>query len=67
MYPVGHARNTTADLRAYLDVKWRLLGGLAAPGADLAARFGGLGARSAAEVAALNAFEVAERRDFEDA
>ena len=44
-----------------------LMGGLAAPGADLAARFGGLGARSAAEVAALNAFEVAERRDFEDA
>ncbi len=29
MFPAGHARNTTADLRAILDTKFRNLGGLA--------------------------------------
>jgi 2-methylcitrate dehydratase len=29
MYPAGHARNTTADLRGILDAKFRLLGRLA--------------------------------------
>jgi 2-methylcitrate dehydratase len=29
MYPSGHARNTTADLRGILDAKFRLLGRLA--------------------------------------
>jgi 2-methylcitrate dehydratase len=35
MYPGGHARNTTADLKAILDYKFRLLGKLAVDPAEL--------------------------------
>jgi 2-methylcitrate dehydratase len=31
MYPAGHARNTTADLRGILAHKWRMLGAIAHP------------------------------------
>jgi 2-methylcitrate dehydratase len=31
MYPAGHARNTTADLRGILAHKWRMLGSIARP------------------------------------
>lgn len=109
MYPAGHARNTTTDLRGILAHKFSLLGGepqlcaprgretyphhvvefswfaachlmwmrsarralagLAAKGKadDLVKRFSNLQQKSAAEVAQMNNFTIAERTDFNDA
>lgn len=54
MYPVGHARNTTADLNAYLDAKWKLLGGMAVEDTSaLLSKLSDLGSKSAEDVKAL--------------
>ena len=65
MYPAGHARNTTADLRGILRHKFALLGSLASrdPG-SLIERFDRLEARSAREISDLYDFEILQRDDF---
>jgi 2-methylcitrate dehydratase len=66
MYPAGHARNTTADLRGILNHKWTLLGALAVekPGA-LIKRLSGMERKSAREVGELYDFEIVQRGRFE--
>jgi 2-methylcitrate dehydratase len=65
MYPAGHARNETADLRDILDHKFRLLGGLAVRDVDEAlAMVGGLAEKSAGEVEGMYDFDIVERNDF---
>jgi 2-methylcitrate dehydratase len=66
MYPAGHARNTTADLKGILAHKWELLGALATarPG-DLIRRLERLEKKSAKEVAGLYEFEILEGGKFE--
>jgi 2-methylcitrate dehydratase len=59
MYPAGHARNTTADLRDILEAKFRLLGGLAAEDVDAqVARFSNVGSKSADEVNEMHDFPL---------
>jgi 2-methylcitrate dehydratase len=54
MYPAGHARNTTADLRDILDHKFRLLGAIAVDDVEGAiGKLTGLGSKSVAEVGEL--------------
>lgn len=59
MYPGGHARNTTADLRSILESKFDRLGRLATdnPG-SLVDRFDRLEHKSAADIAKINDFEI---------
>ncbi|MFO0872699.1 MAG: MmgE/PrpD family protein [Phycisphaerales bacterium] len=66
MYPAGHARNTTANLRDILETKFRLLGAIASddPRA-IADRLAGLARKSAAEIASLYDFEIVRRGKFE--
>ncbi|MFN7021313.1 MAG: MmgE/PrpD family protein [Phycisphaerales bacterium] len=71
MYPSGHARNTTADLKGILTHKWTKLGELAvgdggpAAARSLTARYSGMSRKSAAEVADLNDFVLTVRGRFE--
>lgn len=66
MYPAGHARNTTADLKDILNHKWKLLGSLAVKDpAALIQRLDRLEAKSAAEIGALYDFEIQSRGRFE--
>ncbi len=71
MYPAGHARNTTADLKGILGHKWTRLAELAVAGADTSAakaltkRYSGIAARSARDIAALNDFTLHIRGRFE--
>lgn len=69
MYPAGHARNTSADLRDILAHKFRLLGGLSVPEAQssegLIGRLESLPTMSAAEVAGLCDFEIGSRPGYE--
>jgi 2-methylcitrate dehydratase len=66
MFPTGHARNTTADLRALLNHKFMLLGALASDDpAALVKRFADLHKKSAAQIASLYDFEIAYRGKFE--
>ncbi len=66
MYPAGHARNTTADLKTLLTHKWRMLAGLAARNPDaLVERLSALETRSAGEVASLFDFEIQSRPGYE--
>lgn len=66
MYPAGHARNTTADLRGLLEHKWRMLGSLAVRDPDaLIRRFASLENKSAGEVASLCDFEIQARPGYE--
>ncbi|MEL6396036.1 MAG: MmgE/PrpD family protein [Planctomycetota bacterium] len=59
MYPAGHARNTTADLNALLDNKWKTLGALASDDpASLVARFDGLAEKSAEQIASIHDFPL---------
>ncbi|MEM7755772.1 MAG: hypothetical protein AAF297_09075 [Planctomycetota bacterium] len=59
MYPAGHARNTTADLDALLANKWKRLGALASAEPEaLVSRFAELASKSAADIAAINDFEI---------
>ncbi len=54
MYPAGHARNATADLRDILDHKFRLLGAIAVDDVDAAlAKLTPLADKSAADIAGL--------------
>lgn len=70
MYPAGHARNTSADLKAILNHKFRLLGTLgvgdAAAGA-LVAKLSGMERKSAADVADLYNVPIREGTNFVDA
>ncbi len=69
MFPAGHAKNTTADLKDILDHKFRVLGALALrDGADVdafVAKLRRLGEMSADELAALHDFPLAERPGFD--
>lgn len=71
MYPSGHARNTTADLKGILGHKWTRLAELAvAPGDDagakaLTSRYSQIGRKSDAEIAAINNFALHVRGKFE--
>ncbi len=68
MYPAGHARNTTHDLRDILGHKFRLMGALANTGTDaqtLVKRFTDFGTKSADEVAHVHDFTIAVRDDYE--
>jgi len=62
MYPTGHARNTTADLDALLEHKFRLLASLGVADVDgLYQRFTNVAAKSAEEIADLYDFEILSR------
>lgn len=71
MYPSGHARNTTADLKGILAHKWTRLAELAvAPGDDTGAkaltkRYSVIARKSAAEIAAINDFSLHVRGKFD--
>lgn len=69
MYPGGHARNTTADLKGILGRKFAMHGGLGVPdGGDvhaLVTRLESLGQMSADEVSGLYDFEIAVRPGYE--
>lgn len=69
MYPAGHARNTTADLRDILAHKFNLLGGLSvadgASVAELVARIEALPTLTAAGVMDLYDFELGSRPGYE--
>ncbi|MEX0677641.1 MAG: MmgE/PrpD family protein [Pirellulales bacterium] len=59
MYPEGHARNTSGNLPALLEHKFRVLAGLGVSDVDaLYRRFTGLAKKSAAEIAELYDFEI---------
>jgi 2-methylcitrate dehydratase len=66
MYPTGHARNTTADLKGLLAHKFAALGGLASdkPG-PIIAKLSDVGRKSAAEVARMYDFRIQDRGRFE--
>jgi 2-methylcitrate dehydratase len=66
MYPAGHARNTTADLKDILNHKWSKLGAIAVAKPDaVIKRLGGLESKSAKDVASLYDFEILSRGTFE--
>ncbi len=65
MYPSGHARNTTADLRNILDHKFRLLGELAVADTNGLLKRLDLADKSAQDVAGLYDFEILDRGKFE--
>jgi 2-methylcitrate dehydratase len=66
MYPGGHARNTTADLRDILSHKWKVLGSLAVSDPDkLVARFADLQDKSAADLGRIMHFDIISRGRFE--
>jgi len=68
MYPAGHARNTTADLRDILNHKFALMARLASDSpAGLVERFSGLEKKSAGDVASINDFTLANRGGFGNA
>ena len=66
MYPSGHARNTTADLKGILANKFEVLGRLAvdAP-APLIARFQSLASLDAKALRSLHDFRILDRGRFE--
>ncbi len=69
MFPAGHARNTTADLRDILRHKFGLLGGLAlAEGADVPGfvnKLESIGSLSAGDLATLTSVEFGSRPGYE--
>ncbi|HEX5688520.1 MAG TPA: hypothetical protein VFX76_00870, partial [Roseiflexaceae bacterium] len=65
MYPAGHARNDTANLKDILAHKFELLGDLALRDArPIIDRFNNLGSLSAGEVQNLYDFNLLQRTDF---
>jgi 2-methylcitrate dehydratase len=66
MFPAGHARNTTADLKGILDAKFALLGKLATDRPKRLVRnllaVGELGRK---DLASIHDFEIADRGAFE--
>ena len=68
MYPAGHARNTTADLRGILGKKAQLLGALASDqSAPIIDRFNSIAAMNGSDLAKLYDFAIADRGIFEGA
>jgi 2-methylcitrate dehydratase len=66
MYPTGHARNTTADLKGLLAHKWQMLGALASDKPKkMIEKLSGIGSKSAADVAKMYDFEIKDRGRFE--
>lgn len=66
MYPGGHARNTTADLKGILRHKFNLLGKLVQDNpADLIARFEKLHTKSAEQIQGLHDFTYNTRDGYE--
>ena len=69
MYPAGHARNTTANLKDILNHKFKMLGSLGLPdGADVQAfvdKLESLGSMSASGLATVFDAEIAERPGYE--
>ena len=66
MYPVGHARNTTADLEDVLDAKFRLLGQLAAGDGDaITKRYRDIADLDADQVRRLNDYTLRDGGTFE--
>ncbi len=66
MYPAGHARNTTANLRGILAKKASLLGALASDHAQpIIDRFNAIASVSAADLSNLYDFAIADRGHFE--
>jgi hypothetical protein len=59
MYPEGHARNTSGNLAALVEHKFRALAALGVRDVDaLYKRFTGLANKSSAEIANLYDFEI---------
>ncbi|HTU24491.1 MAG TPA: MmgE/PrpD family protein [Pirellulales bacterium] len=59
MYPEGHARNTSGNLKSLLETKFRLLAGQGVADADaLYRRFTGFASKSADDIARLCDFEI---------
>jgi len=66
MYPAGHARNATANLKDILATKFKLLGDLALANAGpVIERFNNLASLSAKELSSLYDFEILDRGSFE--
>ncbi len=69
MYPAGHARNTTADLRGILRHKWEMLGEIALPDGgdptDLIETLESIESMDSAGLAALYAVPIASRPGYE--
>jgi 2-methylcitrate dehydratase len=66
MYPTGHARNTTADLKDLLNHKWAELGKLAAnKPKQMIAQLSNIGDKSAKELATMYNFKITDRGRFE--
>ena len=66
MYPAGHARNTTADLKGILAKKAALLGQLASDEPQpIVDRFNRIATLSPSELASLYTFAIADRGTFE--
>ncbi len=71
MYPGGHARNTTADLKGILNHKWAKLAELAVEGADaaaakaLTARYSNVGRAKPEAVRSINNFSLFVSRKYE--
>ena len=66
MYPAGHARNTTADLKGILAKKAALLGELASDEPQpIVDRFNRIATLSPSELASLYTFAIADRGTFE--
>ncbi|HWA83606.1 MAG TPA: MmgE/PrpD family protein [Fimbriimonadaceae bacterium] len=69
MFPAGHARNTTADLRGILAHKFEMLGSLAVPNGksvpDLVGKLESLPNLSASGLSSLYDFEIAELPGYE--
>ncbi len=64
MYPAGHARNTTCDLAALLEHKFRLLAGLGVDDTDaLVGRFANMTKKSPQEFGTLYDFEIRGLKD----
>jgi 2-methylcitrate dehydratase len=66
MYPAGHSRNTTADLRGLLNHKFTLLGRMISDDpAPIVNRYRDLHTKSAAEIQAINDFDLPIRGKFD--
>jgi len=67
MYPAGHARNNTADLKALLKAKFAMLGSLAfvEDPQPIIGRYSDLERKSAEELAAIHDYELKVRGAFE--
>ena len=69
MYPAGHARNKTADLKGILEHKAKKLGELGLPDgsqiSELVGRLNSIGGMSSTELAKIYDFEIADRPGYE--